>query len=156
MAVEAALTGHLVLSTLHTNDAPSAPMRLVDMGIEPYMVAASINCVLAQRLVRQVCPTCRKAVRVPGQLVGLEGGEVEVYEATGCSRCRQTGYRGRLGLYELMDVTDEIRSLIVGRSSAQEIRRVAVGQGMRTLRDDGLAKVRAGETTVLEVERVLG
>jgi type IV pilus assembly protein PilB len=156
MAVEAALTGHLVLSTLHTNDAPSAPMRLVDMGIEPYMVAASINCVLAQRLVRQVCPSCRKAARVPGQLVGLEGGEVEVYEATGCSRCRQTGYRGRLGLYELMDVTDEIRSLIVGRASAQEIRRVAVVQGMRTLRDDGLAKVRAGETTILEVERVLG
>ncbi len=156
MAVEAALTGHLVLSTLHTNDAPSAPMRLVDMGIEPYMVAASINCVVAQRLARHVCPSCRKPVRVPGQLVGLDGGEVEVYEAAGCSRCRQTGYRGRLGLYEVMDVTDEIRSLIVSRAAAQEIRRVAVEQGMRTLRDDGLAKVRAGETTIVEIERVLG
>jgi type IV pilus assembly protein PilB len=156
MAVEAALTGHLVLSTLHTNDAPSAPMRLVDMGIEPYMVAASINCVVAQRLARRVCTSCRKAVRVPGQLVGLDGGELEVYEAAGCSRCRQTGYRGRLGLYEVMDVTDEIRSLIVGRAAAQEIRRVAVEQGMLTLRDDGLAKVRSGETTIVEVGRVLG
>ena len=156
MAVEAALTGHLVLSTLHTNDAPSAPMRLIDMGIEPYMVAASINCVVAQRLVRQVCPICRKAVRVPGQRVGLEGGEVDIYEATGCSRCRQTGYRGRLGLYEVMDVTDEIRALIVGRAAAQDIRHVAIEQGMCTLRDDGLAKVRSGGTTLLEVERVLG
>ena len=145
MAVEAALTGHLVLSTLHTNDAPSAPMRLVDMGIEPYMVAASINCVVAQRLARRVCPSCRKPSRVAGELVGLDGGEVEVYEAVGCSRCRITGYRGRLGLYEVMDVTDEIRTLIVSRAAAQDIRRVAVEQGMRTLRDDGLAKVRAGE-----------
>jgi type IV pilus assembly protein PilB len=156
MAVEAALTGHLVLSTLHTNDAPSAPMRLVDMGIEPYMVAASINCVVAQRLARRVCPSCRKPVRVAGELVGLDGGEVEVYEAVGCSRCRMTGYRGRLGLYEVMDVTDEIRTLIVSRAAAQDIRRVAVEQGMRTLRDDGLAKVRAGETTIVEIERVLG
>ena len=156
MAVEAALTGHLVLSTLHTNDAPSAPMRLVDMGIEPYMVAASINCVVAQRLARRVCPSCRRAVRVPGQLVGRDGGEAEVYESVGCSRCRQTGYRGRLGLYEVMDVTDEIRALIVARAAAQEIRAVAVKQGMCTLRDDGLAKVREGETTLLEVERVLG
>ena len=156
MAVEAALTGHLVLSTLHTNDAPSAPMRLVDMGIEPYMVAASINCVVAQRLARRVCPSCRRPVRVAGELVGLDGGEVEVYEAVGCSRCRMTGYRGRLGLYEVMDVTDEIRTLIVSRAAAQDIRRVAVEQGMRTLRDDGLAKVRAGETTIVEIERVLG
>ncbi len=156
IAIEAALTGHLVLSTLHTNDAPSAPMRLVDMGIEPYMVAASINCVIAQRLARRVCPSCRRPVRVPGQLVGLEGGEVEVYEAVGCGRCRQTGYRGRLGLYEVMNVSDEIRTLIVGRAAAQEIRRVAVEQGMRTLRGDGLAKIRAGETTIVEIERVLG
>jgi type II secretory ATPase GspE/PulE/Tfp pilus assembly ATPase PilB-like protein len=88
--------------------------------------------------------------------VGLEGGEVDIYEATGCSRCRQTGYRGRLGLYEVMDVTDEIRALIVGRAAAQDIRHVAIEQGMCTLRDDGLAKVRSGGTTLLEVERVLG
>jgi type IV pilus assembly protein PilB len=156
IAIEAALTGHLVLSTLHTNDAPSAPMRLVDMGIEPYMVAASINCVVAQRLARRVCTSCRRPAKAPGQVVGLEGGEVDVFEAVGCARCRRTGYRGRLGLYEVMNVTDEIRSLIVGRAAAQEIRRLAVEQGMRTLRDDGLEKVRAGETTVLEIERVLG
>jgi type IV pilus assembly protein PilB len=156
IAIEAALTGHLVLSTLHTNDAPSAPMRLVDMGIEPYMVAASLNCVIAQRLARRVCPSCRRAARVAGELVGLDGGEVDVFEAVGCSRCRQTGYRGRAGLYEVMIVSDEIRSLIVSRAAAQDIRRLAVEQGMHTLRDDGLAKVRAGETTVLEIERVLG
>jgi type IV pilus assembly protein PilB len=156
ITIEAALTGHLVLSTLHTNDAPSAPMRLVDMGIEPYMVASSLNCVIAQRLARRVCSSCRRPARVPGQIVGLADGEVDVYEAVGCARCRQTGYRGRLGLYEVMNVSDEIRSLIVSRSAAQEIRKVAVEQGMRTLRDDGLAKVRTGETTVVEIERVLG
>jgi type IV pilus assembly protein PilB len=156
IAIEAALTGHLVLSTLHTNDAPSAPMRLVDMGIEPYMVAASLNCVIAQRLARRVCPSCRRSVRVAGELVGLDGGQVDVFEAVGCSRCRQTGYRGRAGLYEVMIVSDEIRALIVSRAAAQDIRRLAIEQGMHTLRDDGLAKVRAGETTVLEIERVLG
>jgi type IV pilus assembly protein PilB len=156
IAVEAALTGHLVLSSLHTNDAPSAAMRLVDMGIEPYMVAAAINCVIAQRLARRVCTSCRRLVRVAGEVVGLEGGEVDVYEAVGCARCRGTGYRGRLGLYEVMDVSDEIRSLIVSRAAAQEIRRVAVAQGMRTLRHDGFAKIRGGETTVVELERVLG
>jgi type IV pilus assembly protein PilB len=156
MAVEAALTGHLVLSTMHTNDAPSAPMRLVDMGIEPYLVAASINCVVAQRLARRVCNSCRRPVRVSGALVGLDGGEVDIFEPVGCGRCRQTGYRGRLGLYEVMTVTDEIRTLIVARAAAQEIRRVAIEQGMHTLRDDGLAKIRAGETTLLELERVLG
>ncbi|MGA2007049.1 MAG: ATPase, T2SS/T4P/T4SS family [Solirubrobacteraceae bacterium] len=156
IAIEAALTGHLVLSTLHTNDAPSAPMRLVDMGIEPYMVAASLNTVVAQRLARHVCPSCRRPAVVAGTLVGLEGGEVEVFEAVGCALCRRTGYRGRIGLYEVMNVTDEIRSLIVSRAAAQDIRRLAVEQGMRTLRDDGLAKVRGGETTVLEIERVLG
>jgi type IV pilus assembly protein PilB len=156
IAIEAALTGHLVLSTMHTNDAPSAPMRLVDMGIEPYLVAASINCVVAQRLARRVCVSCRKLVRVPGERVGLDGGEAEIYEPVGCSRCRKTGYRGRLGLYEVMTVSDEIRTMIVARAAAQEIRRIAVEQGMRTLRVDGLAKVRDGETTLLELERVLG
>jgi type IV pilus assembly protein PilB len=126
------------------------------MGIEPYMVAASLNTVVAQRLARHVCPSCRRPAVVAGTLVGLEGGEVEVFEAVGCALCRRTGYRGRIGLYEVMNVTDEIRSLIVSRAAAQDIRRLAVEQGMRTLRDDGLAKVRGGETTVLEIERVLG
>jgi type IV pilus assembly protein PilB len=156
IAVEAALTGHLVLSTLHTNDAPSAPMRLVDMGIEPYLVSSAINCVIAQRLARQVCTTCRRPTTVPGEHVGLEGGAVEVFEAVGCPRCRKTGYRGRLGLFEILNVTDEIRSLIVARATSHEIGVVAEAQGMRRLRDDGLAKVRTGATTLAEIARVLG
>jgi type IV pilus assembly protein PilB len=156
IAIDAALTGHQVLSTLHTNDAPSAPMRLVDMGIEPYLVASGINCVIAQRLVRRLCPTCKKPVRVPGQSVGLSGGEVEIFEPGGCSLCRYTGYRGRLGLYEVMDVTEEVGAAIVARATSNEISRVAVSQGMRTLRDDGFAKVRAGTTTLVELARVLG
>jgi type IV pilus assembly protein PilB len=145
-----------VLSTLHTNDAPSAPMRLVDMGIEPYLVSSAINCVIAQRLARRVCTSCRQPTTVPGEHVGLGGGEVEVFESVGCARCRHTGYRGRLGLFEILNVTDEIRALIVARATSQEIGRAAEEQGMRRLRDDGLAKVRAGETTLAEIARVLG
>ena len=157
IAVDAALTGHLVLSTLHTNDAPSAAMRLVDMGIEPYLVASAVNCVIAQRLARKLCPTCRRTAHVPSEHVGLPaGGEIEVFEAIGCPRCRHTGYRGRVGLFEVMNVTDEIRSLIVGHASAHEISALAVQQGMTTLREDGLAKVRAGETTLAELGRVVG
>ncbi len=157
IAVDAALTGHLVLSTLHTNDAPSAAMRLVDMGIEPYLVSSAINCVIAQRLARKLCPTCRRTAQVPSEHVGLApGGEVEVFEAIGCPRCRQTGYRGRVGLFEVMNVTDEIRSLIVSHASSHEISALAVQQGMTTLRDDGLAKVRAGDTTLAELGRVVG
>jgi len=157
IAVDAALTGHLVLSTLHTNDAPSAAMRLVDMGIEPYLVASAINCVIAQRLARRLCTTCRRATRVPSEHVGLQpGGDAEVFEAVGCPRCRHTGYRGRVGLFEVMNVTDEIRTLIVTQASAHEIGRVAVEQGMSRLRDDGLAKIRNGETTLAELGRVLG
>jgi type IV pilus assembly protein PilB len=131
-------------------------MRLVDMGIEPYLVAAAINCVIAQRLARRVCLACRKAVRVPGQSVGLSGGEVDIFEAVGCARCRHTGYRGRIGLYEVMNVTDEIRAAIVARSVSQDIARIAIAQGMQTLREDGNAKVRAGATTLVELTRVLG
>jgi type IV pilus assembly protein PilB len=156
IAIDAALTGHLVLSTLHTNDAPSAPLRLVDLGIEPYLVAASINCVVAQRLARVVCTTCRRAVRVPGERVGLDGGEAEIFEAVGCPRCRQTGHRGRVGLYEVMTVTDEMRTMIAARTTAHEVGALAVAQGMRRLYDDGLAKVRAGEITLAELTRVLG
>jgi type IV pilus assembly protein PilB len=156
IAIDAALTGHLVLSTLHTNDAPSAAMRLVDMGIEPYLISAAINCVIAQRLVRRLCPICRQTLRVPGTHVGLDGGEAEIYESVGCPRCRQTGFRGRVALFEVMNVTDEIRALIVNRAAAHEIGQLAMAQGMITLRDDGLAKVRAGDTTLAELGRVLG
>ena len=145
IAIEAALTGHMVLSTLHTNDAPTAGPRLVDMGIEPYLVASALECVVAQRLARRLCESCRRTAQVPGTPFGLDAGVlVDVYEPGGCSRCRNSGYRGRLGLFEVMLVTEEIRSLIVRRASSAEISQVAVAQGMRTLREDGLLKVRHG------------
>jgi type IV pilus assembly protein PilB len=156
IAVDAALTGHLVLTTLHTNDAPSAPMRLIDMGIEPYLVASAVSCVVAQRLARRLCTTCRKELTVPGEHVGLAGGEAQIYEGVGCPRCRHTGYRGRMGVFEVMHLTDELRSMIVNRASSHEIMAVAIQQGMVPLREDGLAKVRAGETTLAELGRILG
>ena len=155
IAVEAALTGHLVLSTLHTNSAPAAAARLIDMGVEPYLVASALDCVLAQRLARKLCTSCRRAVSVSAADVGLaDGTAVEVYEPVGCERCRSTGYRGRIGIFEVMFVTDEIRALIVARAAAGEIAALAIAQGMTTLRDDGLRKVRAGQTTLAEVARV--
>ncbi|MGH2943552.1 MAG: GspE/PulE family protein, partial [Solirubrobacteraceae bacterium] len=154
IAIEAALTGHLLLSSLHTNSAPAAPARLIDMGIEPYLVASSLECVIGQRLARRLCGHCRGAATVPAAAVGLEGADVEVFEPVGCLHCSETGYRGRIGLYEVMTVTEEIRMLIVGRATASEIGRMAVSQGMRTLRDAGLAKVRAGATSLAEVARV--
>jgi len=157
IAIEAALTGHLVLSTLHTNSAPATPARLIDMGVEPYLVASAIDCVLAQRLARRLCMSCRRPVRVAGALVGLPlVNEVDVFEPMGCHRCRETGYRGRIGLFEVMIVSNEIRALIVERARAGDIEAVAVSQGMRTLLDDGLDKVRAGHTSVAEVGRVTG
>ncbi|MDQ3676379.1 MAG: GspE/PulE family protein, partial [Actinomycetota bacterium] len=157
IAIEAALTGHLVLSTLHTNNAPAAPARLVDMGVEPYLVASAIDCVVAQRLARRLCKSCRRAVEVDGVEVGLRPGvKAAIYEAGCCARCRQQGYRGRLGLFEVMTVSEEIRSLIVQRAPAGDIGRLAISEGMRTLREDGLSKVRAGETSLAEVARVTG
>jgi type IV pilus assembly protein PilB len=157
IAIEAALTGHMVLSTLHTNDAPTAGPRLVDMGIEPYLVASALECVVAQRLARRLCDSCRRPAKAPAEAFGLGiGGDVDVFEPGGCSRCRGTGYRGRLGLFEVMLVTEEIRSLIVRRSPTAEIEQVAIAQGMRTLREDGLLKVRQGLTSLAEVARVTG
>ena len=157
IAIEAALTGHLLLSSLHTNSAPAAAARLVDMGIEPYLVASSLECVIGQRLVRRLCPECRQPVAVPGADVGLGGDDaVEVFEPGGCGACGDTGYRGRAGIYEVMLMTDEIRTLVVARATASEIMRMAVSQGMRTLREAGIAKVRAGETSLAEVGRVVG
>jgi type IV pilus assembly protein PilB len=155
IAIEAALTGHMVLTTLHTNDAPTAAARLIDMGVEPYLVASAIDCVLAQRLARRLCASCRRPINVPANEAGLAGsGEVEVFEPGGCGRCRDTGYKGRIGLYEVMRMSDEIRALILQRAPVHEIERVAVAQGMTTLSDDGYAKVRSGETTIAEVIRV--
>ncbi len=160
IAVEAALTGHLVLSTLHTNDAPTAMTRLIEMGIEPFLVASAIDCVVAQRLARTLCPTCKKRTIVPADVLRESGFHVqldlEVYEPVGCGRCAGMGYKGRLGLYEVMSVSEEIRRLVLARAPADEIGAVAVGEGMRRLREDGLAKVQAGLTSLAEVARVTG
>jgi type IV pilus assembly protein PilB len=159
LAIEAALTGHLVLTTLHTNDAPLAAARLIDMGIEPYLVSAGVECVVAQRLVRRLCE-CRVPVKL--SKAALLGNHFDVtrgfpaYEPGGCVRCAGTGFRGRIGLYELMKVTDEQRRLILAKSSADELRACARREGMRTLREDGLEKVKRGVTSLGEVLRVLG
>jgi type IV pilus assembly protein PilB len=155
IAIEAALTGHLVLSTLHTRDAPSALGRLIDMGIEPFLVSSAVDCIVAQRLVRMLCKHCKRPQNVPeGVLIehGLAGAEP--YEAVGCSRCAGTGYRGRLALYEVMGVSEPIRALILERSSVDDMVAVALSEGMQRLRDDGLHKVREGLTSIAEVERM--
>jgi type IV pilus assembly protein PilB len=155
IAIQAALTGHLVLSTLHTRDAPSAITRLLDMGVEPFMVAAAIDCVVAQRLARMLCEHCKKPADLPQETLaryGLEGAQI--YEPTGCIRCGNSGYRGRVGLYEVMPVTEQIRSHLLRGSSVDEITTVAEQEGMRRMRDDGLHKVKLGLTTLAEVARV--
>ncbi len=162
IAIEAALTGHLVLSTLHTNDAPSAIVRLTEMGVEPFLVGSALDCVLAQRLARRLCSKCREAYTPePDTLVAArfpwhDGMDLPtLYRAIGCSACSKTGYRGRLALHEVMPVTEEIERLTVERASAVDIGRVAREQGMATLRDDGMAKVMAGVTTLEEILRVV-
>jgi type IV pilus assembly protein PilB len=159
IAVEAALTGHLVLSTLHTNDAPTAIARLIDMGVEPFLVASAVDCVVAQRLARTLCQLCKRPVRVEGALLRAHGFAVqddwvEAFEPGGCTRCGGSGYKGRIGLYEVMAVDEELRKLAVQRAAADEIAAAAVAKGMRRLRDDGLEKVRAGLTSFAEVARV--
>jgi type IV pilus assembly protein PilB len=158
IAIESALTGHLVLSTLHTNDAPSAITRLTEMHIEPFLSASAIVCVVAQRLVRQLCTYCKSRTMLSVSSLEKAGFNVafdlEAYEPVGCGRCGGTGYKGRTGLYEVMSITDEIRDLTVERSSADEIRKVAVAQGMRPLRADGFEKVKNGITSIAEVARV--
>ncbi len=160
IAVEAALTGHLVLSTLHTNDAPTAITRLIEMGIEPFLVASAIDCVVAQRLARTLCSQCKARTIVSAEVLREHGFhakfDVEAYESVGCTRCGGTGYKGRVGLYEVMRLSDEIRRLVVARAPAEEIAEVAVREGMRRLRDDGLEKIGLGRTSVAEVTRVTG
>jgi type IV pilus assembly protein PilB len=160
IAVESALTGHLVLSTLHTNDAPSAITRLIEMGIEPFLVASAIDCVVAQRLVRVLCPTCKRRTIIPASALQEAGHhaivELEAYEQVGCRRCGGSGYRGRVGLYEVMRVSPEIQSMALERRPAEEIREVAVSQGMTRLGADGLEKVKQGRTSIAEVARVIG
>jgi type IV pilus assembly protein PilB len=160
IAIESALTGHLVLSTLHTNDAPSAITRLIEMGIEPFLVASALDCVLAQRLVRTLCSHCKKRTIISAEVLRQNGYkalvDLEAYEPVGCRRCGGSGYRGRAGIYEVMSVTPEIRRLALERRAADDLSQVAIQQGMRRLRDDGLDKVRQGRTSIAELARVLG
>jgi type IV pilus assembly protein PilB len=159
IAVKAALTGHLVLSTLHTNDAPSTINRLMNMGIEPFLVASSLNLVCAQRLVRRVCANCRVEESVAPQAleqIGFSTEDARVVKpkrGTGCDKCNQTGYKGRVGLYEVMEISNELRELILVGASALELRRKAIEEGMITLRSSGLQKVKDGVTTIEEVLR---
>jgi type IV pilus assembly protein PilB len=155
IAIEAALTGHLVLSTLHTRDAPSALGRLIDMGIEPFLVSSAVDCIVAQRLVRMLCPHCKRPQNVPESVLAEHGlAGAQPYEPVGCSRCSGTGYRGRVGLYEVMSVSEPIRALILERASVDQMVAVAEGEGMRRLRDDGMHKVRDGVTSIAEIERM--
>jgi type IV pilus assembly protein PilB len=159
IAVKAALTGHLVLSTLHTNDAPSTINRLMNMGIEPFLVSTSVNLICAQRLVRRICKECKEPIQMPPQaLVDIgfsaeESGDIALFKGRGCGNCNNTGYRGRVGLFEVMEISEEVRELILSGASAMELRRKSVEEGMITLRVSGLHKIRAGQTTVEEVVR---
>lgn len=159
-AIQAALTGHLVLSTLHTNDAPSAVTRLVNMGVEPYLISAALNMVLAQRLVRRICAKCREEYDPPRtfkKAIERMGSQIEhFYRGVGCRRCRNTGFSGRIGVHELFTINDEIRDAVVRSASISELRRVGVENNMVTLRVDGFRKVREGITTVEEVLYIAG
>jgi len=156
------MTGHLVLSTLHTNDAPEAITRLMDIGVEPYLISSSVIGVLAQRLIRKICPECKTSYSAdPKVLGGLSEGTSEskepvtLYRGKGCKNCKQSGYWGRLGIYELLNINEELKQLISERASIQLIRKIArETTGMITLREDGLRKVQQGITTLDEVLRV--
>ena len=159
VAIKAALTGHLVLSTLHTNDAPSTISRLMNMGIEPFLVATSVHLICAQRLVRRICANCKEENPTPMQAL-LDAGytpeeakQVKIMKGKGCEKCNNSGYKGRAGLYEVLEINDELRELILVGASALEIKKKAIENGMITLRRSGLIKVRDGMTTLEEIMR---
>jgi general secretion pathway protein E len=160
IAIQASLTGHLVLSTLHTNDSASAITRLIDMGIEPYLISSTVAGVMAQRLVRVVCPDCRQAYHlpdgtiIPGELRRMGAENPELHQGSGCDRCLETGYLGRTGIFELMLIDDEIKELITQQQAVHIVKQAAIRKGMTTLREDGLRKALAGRTTLEEVYRV--
>ena len=158
-AVQASLTGHLVFSTIHTNSAPATFTRIIDMGVEPFLVASSLIAVLAQRLVRQLCPHCKEEYRPTNeelQDIGLDALRFtgNLWRAVGCSECNNKGYRGRMGIYELLMVSERVRTLVTGGADASQIRKVALSEGMKTLRDDGVLKAIEGRTSLDEVLRV--
>src|SRR4051794_18404335 len=158
IAIEAALTGHMMLTTLHTNDAPGAVTRLSKMGIEPFLIASAVDCVVAQRLARKLCSHCKRRTVIPPEALAeaevRAGVEIEAYEPVGCSRCNQSGYRGRVGLYSVMPMSERVKEMAVAGASEAEIGHAAREEGMLTLREDGIAKVRAGLTSLEEVLRV--
>jgi type IV pilus assembly protein PilB len=159
IAIKAALTGHLVLSSMHTNDAPATISRLLNMGIEPFLVATSVHLICAQRLIRKVCSECKTELKTPIQTLINAGfspedaKSVPTFKGEGCSRCNGTGYKGRVGLYEVMEISEDIQELILVGASAREIRRKAAEEGMLSLRSSGLAKIKNGMTTLDEVLR---
>jgi type IV pilus assembly protein PilB len=163
MAIEAALTGHFVLSTLHTNDAPGALTRLNEMGVEPFLTGAAVSAVLAQRLARKLCTHCCELytpsvdellkARVAPEIAARTDG-MAFYRKRGCPRCNQTGYKGRIGIFQLLTMSEQLESLAVQKASREDLERAALGEGMRTLWDDGLAKIAAGLTSVEELARV--
>jgi type II secretory ATPase GspE/PulE/Tfp pilus assembly ATPase PilB-like protein len=156
IAIQASLTGHLVFSTLHTNDAPSAVTRLIDMGVEPFLISSSVIGILAQRLVRKICPECKEKSAVPSEVakqLGLKG-EAVFYHGKGCKNCKASGYTGRIGIFEFLHVTEGIKKMIIGRASADDLKKKALEEGMKTLRVDGIDKVKLGMTTVEEILRV--
>jgi type IV pilus assembly protein PilB len=157
-AVQASLTGHLVLSTLHTNDAPSSVTRLINIGVEPYLISAALNAVLAQRLVRKVCQHCKSEVEPTEDMrefLQLQGfGSEKIWKGIGCDRCRQTGYSGRLGIYELMVMDDAMRDIITRNPDVNQLRKLCRERGLVTLREDGFTKAMQGLTSVDEVLRV--
>jgi type IV pilus assembly protein PilB len=158
IAIEAALTGHMMLSTLHTNDAPGAITRLAKMGIESFLTASSVDCVVAQRLARKLCSHCKRRTVVPPEALGemgmRVGGDLEAYEPVGCARCTQSGYRGRVGIYSVMKMSERIKDMTVSQAAEADIGTAAREEGMLTLREDGLRKVRAGQTSIEEILRV--
>ena len=157
--MKAALTGHLVLSTLHTNDAPATISRLMNMGIEPFLVSSSVNLICAQRLVRRVCAACKQPNPVPPHALikigfsAQDADSVVPQHGTGCEKCNNTGYKGRVGLYEVMEISDTLKELILVGASSMELRRKAIEEGMLTLRQSGLHKIKAGMASVEEVLR---
>ncbi len=160
IAMQAALTGHLVLSTLHTNDSVSAMTRLIDMGVEPFLLASSVQGVMAQRLVRTICKTCKrgikpvKAIHAKFEEYQIPIGSLQLARGEGCDECAGSGYKGRAGVHELVVMTDELRRMILERTSTADLKKLALEQGLRTLYHDGLMKVAQGITTLEEVLRV--
>jgi len=164
LAIRTALTGHLVFSTLHTNDAPSGVTRLLDMGMEPYLVASSVQIFIAQRLVRTICPECKEKVTLkevmkdiketPKETIEVIERPEHIFRGKGCDACKFTGYRGRVAIYEILPITEKVRQLIVDKASATQIKKVAIEAGMRSLTREGWAKIAAGLTTPEEVMRV--